>query len=118
MTPADAIGRRDEVRAAFLEGWRKGHAGIWISDREAWEQSTALARLAYGVFPACPKCGCQIINPNAGNPPPCLKCGMIRLNPTNQHKEREADQFEAARVEQVLRHPLDQPGDGRDTFSG
>lgn len=117
MNVADAHGRRDEVAAAFLEGWRKkqGGFGFGMSDREAWLSSTAYARLAYGVFPPCPKCRCQIINPHV-SPPTCMKCGEARISETTQTLARRVNMFEPQRVEQILRRPLERLGDGRDCF--
>lgn len=116
MNIADAHGRRAEVQAAFLEGWRKAllMRSWFTSDREAWETSDAFARLAYGVFPPCPKCRCQIINVHSGNPPKCLKCGEVRAMPTEQTLSREAVPHEADLGERMVAHPLMRAGDGYD----
>lgn len=115
MSAADAIGRAAEVQAAFLEGWRKALSmrGWYSSDRDAWNQSLARSRLAYGIFPACPSCGCQVINVDA-KMPTCLKCGSVRMSPTTQRRARDRETFETNRVDEILRRPLARIGDGRD----
>lgn len=116
MSANDAIGRRDEVCAAFLEGWRKSQFfGGTMSDREAWRSSDAYSRLAYGVHPPCVKCGCQVINPD--HPlSACQKCGNVKLTPTTQRRERPAEPDEPYRLNQVLARALHRLGDGSDAF--
>lgn len=118
MNPADAFGRRSEVMAAFLEGWRKQHilGKSFTTDREAWLGSLAYGRLAYGVFPPCPRCRCQLVNPYKGNPPPCMKCGAVRAFPIERPPCRLPEKMEAMVVARILGRSLDQLGDDRDAF--
>jgi hypothetical protein len=116
VTAADAHGRRAEVMAAFLEGHRKAiFSPNWFqNDREAWLASDAYARLAYGVFPPCPHCGSQLINPHSGNPPSCLKCRRPRAMMTDQTKSRPLLAMEQMRLTEILARPLMTPDDGGD----
>lgn len=116
MNTSDARGRAAEVQSAFLEGWRKalGFRSMYPTDREAWMGSIARMRLAYGVFPPCPRCSCQMIDLTSGQPPKCLQCGEQRMMRTDQAISRAPMATERQIRELVTRFTIEHVGDGRD----
>jgi hypothetical protein len=41
----DSLERRDEVKAAFLEGWKERGQDVELDPERAWQDSQARARL-------------------------------------------------------------------------
>lgn len=76
--------------------------------------SDAYKRLAYGVFPPCPKCRCSLIDVHGGNPPKCLRCCDVRLTATEQVMSRPVAPMETDWRRHIVDRDLMTPDDGGD----